>query len=69
MHSPMFKNEVPCVACVFKWESICEHSEREGKSLAALPVEGATQAPVMDKTTEEEIRLCCIHTKYKTCVP
>ena len=36
------------VACVFKWESICEHGEREGESLTAVQAEGATQAPVID---------------------
>lgn len=29
IHSPTFKNLVFCVACIFQWESICEH--REGR--------------------------------------
>jgi len=44
----MLEGVVHCVACIFQWESICEHSEHEGESLVALPVEGATQAPVID---------------------
>ena len=44
----MLKSMVLCVACVFWWESICEHGEHEGETLTALQAEGATQAPVID---------------------
>jgi len=54
MHSPTLKRVILCMTCVFRYlweftrvlESICEHSEHDGESLAALPAEEATCLPI-----------------------